>query len=370
MTSASPLRARLGIVVLLAATSGCRSVSALKQRCLTGDTSACESACKKGVPGEGGCFHAGEQLRTRAALDFKNDDFRRARDFFRRSCDGRYADGCVLSAQMLEAPYGVPDPASGEATPPTMPDADMLEREKRLGAACSLGAPTGCKRLGDVLIGKSDERALPAYEKACATSADVAGCRAARAREVQTAGQWRLACTHGAADDCTRLGNLLYAVDPPRAVRLFVSECELRGVAELFGGVGGFVRERMRGASAGIPLRENGPRPTRLVDGGVSVVVLPSRVTGQVAMVEVDRALRQRQDELSACLASDAKEPGEIALGLTVDRTGDVFRSVVSRSTLPSPSTACVKDVIDSLAFTAPPAGLATVDVTLRFGGT
>ena len=51
------------------------------------------------------------------------------------------------------------DDPDGERLPPLMSDAEVLEREKRLSLACERGSAAGCKKLGDVLIGKNTERA-------------------------------------------------------------------------------------------------------------------------------------------------------------------------------------------------------------------
>jgi hypothetical protein len=208
------------MVVSLVVATGCRTLSALKQRCIAGEATACESACAKGVPGEGGCFHAGNLRRERAALDFQGTDFHRASEYFARSCDGGYADGCLLAGEMIAAPFA-PDP--GAEKQKMIPDADVLAREKRFDLACLRGATAGCKRLGDVLIGKNPARAKAAYVKACNGSTAPADCKEARQREVDQAEKWRVACTRNVADDCSKLGDLLYQVDPPRAVRLFAA---------------------------------------------------------------------------------------------------------------------------------------------------
>lgn len=398
---------------------GCRNANALRQKCLSGDDlSACEGACGKGIAGEGGCFHAGEQHRARAALDFGSAAWATSADFFRKSCDGGYADGCLFAAQAVEAPFGsYAEPASGElrsgpaaaqrpgelqngpaatrdpsgprsgpaaaqnpgGLPRMIGDADVRLREQRLTRACTLGSAAGCKRLGDVLIGKASDKAREAYLKACGTSAEPAACAAARGREVDLAEQFRAACTHRQADACTSLGNFLFAVDPPRAARLFASECELRGTAEIAGGLGAFVRARAREAQKGIPLPE-GARPAPPPPGAVPADARTVSVRGPVALVEVDRALSQRRDDLTTCMATlPASVPVSLSATLVVDRTGDVFRATVTDTDASSPRPGgaagtppavlgCLRANLEALSFTEPPAApgdLPTVEVTI-----
>src|SRR5437773_6834499 len=58
------------VISAVALVAGCKGLNAQKQRCLAGDVLACESACNKGLAGEGGCFQAGNAHREHAALDF------------------------------------------------------------------------------------------------------------------------------------------------------------------------------------------------------------------------------------------------------------------------------------------------------------
>jgi hypothetical protein len=357
--------------------SGCRTVAALRQRCVAGDLAACESACKKGVPGEGGCFHAAEQHRQRAALDFRSSEWKKSTELYRQSCDGGYADGCLFSAQAVEAPYGAIDPSAGGAELPKMiGDAEVLAREQRLVKACSLGSIAGCKRLGDVLIGKASDRARAAYGKACrggpaaqviaaSEQGGLLDCEAARDHEVEIAERFRVECTHGQADACTDLGNLLHAVDPPRALRLFASECELRGVAQLTGGFGPFIRMRDREARNGVALpSEKAPAP--LPAGVLPVAARVVGVTGEVALVEVERALSRHRDDLATCMATLPKEKAvELAVELIVDRTGDVWHATLKNGALSAAGSNCVTTVLEALSFTSPHDGIATVEVIL-----
>src|SRR6185503_15038 len=152
-----------------------------------------------------------------------------------------------------------------------------------------------------VLIGKSAPRAEAAYRRSCETSSKPDACRAQRSKEVNTFEQWRAGCTRGVADDCTRLGDALYIIDAPRAVRLFVAECQLRGVESVAGGLGRFVAERAASAKGSFePLRGTHPAPGA---GGPPVALLAPTVQGTVALVVVQRALQMRLAELSSCVA-------------------------------------------------------------------
>lgn len=352
----------LAAVASVFASTGCKTVAALKQRCLAGEASACESACAKGVAGEGGCFHAGNLRRERAALDFQGTDFRRASEYFARSCDGGYADGCLLAGEMLAAPY-TPDP--GAEKQKTISDADVLAREKRFDHACFRGATAGCKRLGDVLIGKNAERAKVAYAKACAATSAPDDCKQARQKEVDQAEKWRVGCTRNVADDCTRLGDLLYQVDPPRAVRLFSAECELRGVGQLVGGVDRFVHDRIEAARFGaFDGASSGPAPASPAAHAFDVV--SPKVDGSVALTEVLRAFNVHTAALSSCLdRGGAHVPAELGLALVVDRTGDTFRTQVSPPATPAVVAQCLESVTEGFAFTPPPSA-ARVTLTLR----
>jgi hypothetical protein len=374
--AAAPMIAAL---ILSGAGVGCRSVAAMRQRCLAGDLSACESACQKGVVGEGGCFHAAEQYRGRAALDFGGSDWRKSADLFRRSCDGGYADGCLFAAQAIEAPYtaeGVDGaegaasvkkkmPTSAMALPSMISDSEVRTREQRLVKACSLGSAAGCKRLGDVLIGKASDRAQTAYVTACRAGSAPRDCEAARSHEVELGEGFRAGCTHRQADQCTLLGNLLFAVDPPRAMRLFASECELRGVADLSGGFGGFVRGREAEAAKGIVLPDGAPRAA-LPPGTLPVEAHATRVAGELALVEVDRALSVHRDELTACVAKvPASDELKLVIQLVVDRTGDVWRASIGEGRLPPSAANCVIAFLETLSLSEPRGGLATVEVRL-----
>jgi hypothetical protein len=362
-----PAYVLLGLVlVAVPFLSGCKSIAALKQRCLSGDAASCESACAKAIAGEGGCFHAGNHHRELASLDFAGSEFRRASEYFVRSCDGGYGDGCVMAAEMIEAPYA-PDPAvDGPLPPKTISDNEVLSREKRFQLACSRKSARGCKRLGDVLIGKNAERAKSAYAKACDAGASPAECKMARGNEVDQAERWRLACLRRVADDCARLGDLLYQVDPPRAVRLFESECELRGVTEIAGGIGHFVHDRIEQAryatlspGLAVPPADRTASPKHAFD------VLAPQIRGSVAVSEVLHAFVVNGPELSACIDLDPGHvPPELGLELVIDATGDVFRA---RATPSSPPTIvrCIESVARAMSFGPPPAP-AVVSLSLR----
>jgi hypothetical protein len=348
-----------GAIALLL--GGCRSIASLKQRCIAGELSACESACAKGVAGEGGCFHAGNQHREQAAQDFASTDFRRASEYFARSCDGGYAEGCLMSGEMIGAPYA-PEPAAESQKP--ISDAEVRNREKRFDVACARGSSAGCKRLGDVLIGKNAVRANEAYAKACEQSSAPADCKTARANEVTQAEMWRIACTRRVADDCTRLGDLLYQVDPPRAVRLFASECQLRGVAALTGGEAAFVRDRIDAARtatlAPAATSESAGTPAHAFD------VLSPAVDGPLAITEVLRAFNVHGDALARCIDLGRKSaPSELGLELIVDETGDTFRTRVSPAAVPIEVVRCLVTVTQAFQFGAP-ATPAVATLTLR----
>jgi hypothetical protein len=352
----------VGLLVVLAAT-GCRSISTLKQRCVAGDASACESACKKGVAGEGGCFHAGNLHRERAAQDFGGNEFRQASDYFVKSCNGGYGEGCLLSAELIEAPYA-PDPAmSASDAPKAITDAEVKTREKRLERACKLGSTSGCKRLGDVLIGKAADRAKAAYASACKASTAAADCTTARNGEVDQAERWRVGCVGYFAADCTHLGDLLYQVDPPRAVRLFISECQLRQVAELIGGVGQFVHERIGEARYGALTAAPAPAPANAAPAVVFDVVSPV-VKGPVAVAEILHAFASRGPELGACVDAALLPAPEIPLELIIDATGAVYRARATGNA-PAPTARCIESVARAMPFGRPP-GPATVTLTLR----
>jgi hypothetical protein len=351
--------------------AGCRGIESLKQRCVSGETGACESACAKGVFGEGGCFHAGDQHRARAGLDLGSKDARAASEYFQKACDGGYGDGCLMLAQALESPYAQPGPeAGGPAAPRTISDADVLSRENRLSRACDHGSQAGCKRLGDVLIGKSAERALAAYGKACAVGAEPEACKAARAKEVAVAERWREACTHDVADDCARLGDLLFAVDPPRAMRLFVAEGQLRGVAELSSGIGGFVRGRVQEARQGVPAEAEPKRPAAAAGEALPTLdVLSPQVNGAVAIVQIDRVLHQRSEDLTTCMVKMPRGAVErFSVHLVVDLTGDVWRATATPAPGATPAGACLEAALEAFAFGPPgPPAPAFVDLTLAF---
>jgi hypothetical protein len=268
---------------------------------------------------------------------------------------------------MIEAPY-VPDPAfDGPGAPKTISDKEVVSREKRLGLACSRKSARGCKRLGDVLIGKNADHAKAAYAKACDAGASASECKKARTAEVDQAEGWRLACVRHVADDCARLGDLLYQVDPPRAVRLFESECELRGVAEIVGGVAHFVHDRIEQARFRAMPASSGIAPAdRKNPPAHSFEVISPAIRGPVAASEVLHAFLVNGPELSACIDLDrAHAPGELGLELVVDATGDVFRARATAPSAPPRVVQCIESVVSAMTFGPPPAA-ALVSLTLR----
>jgi TPR repeat protein len=366
---AGPLRFT-AFLAILASAPACSRVKVLKQQCLAGDTGACESACNKGVVGEGGCFQAGSAHRQKSPLDFGSPDFREARRFFKKSCDGGFGEGCLFAAQTIDAPYGPLDTAAmaaAPAAPATISDADIAERQRLLERACDLSPATACKRLGDVLVGKNASRAESAYHRACKSSTEPDACRAQRSKEVNALEQWRSGCTRGLADDCTRLGDALYAIDAPRAIRLFVSECQLRGVEGVAGGLGKFVAERAANARGAFEQsRSIGPPGS----GGPQVTPLPPSVRGSIAVVAVQRALQMHAVELSSCVAALPRTTqAKVVVEGVVDLTGDVWRAKATESTLAGVETECLLSVIRDIGFGAPLTAPATVVVPLAIGG-
>lgn len=349
------------------ALAGCRRVNELEQRCLAGDTGACEAACDKGVFGEGGCFRAGNAHRQAGALDFSSADFKRARSYFKKSCDGGYGEGCLFAAQSIDAPYGPLDASSASDAPPKMiSDEELAERQRLLERACKLDPVAACKRLGDVTIGKNAMQAETAYHRACESSREREACKAQRSKEVQTLEQWRSTCTRGGADACTHLGDALYTIDAPRAVRLFVNECKLRGVEALAGGLGRFVVERAhnpeRSSASSPPARDGlGDKP--------SITLTSAGANGSVAVVVVERAIQMHRGELAACLSGVSKgDGGKVRARLIVDLTGDVWRASPLESTLGLRDTECLVSVLGGLSFDGPLPAPATVDVAFAVG--
>ncbi len=368
-TVSSRARAGFCVPLIILGLTGCRGLATLKQRCVAGEIEACESACAKGVVGEEGCFHAGDQHRRKAAFDQTSPELRLASRYFAKSCDGGYADGCLFAAQMIEARYAQLDlDAPNGSAPPMISDTEVMEREKRLGLACDYGSSVGCKRLGDILIGKNAVRADAAYKKSCQSSSDSASCLAARLREVETAEQWRDTCTHGAADACMRLGDLLYAVDPPRAYRLFASECQLRGVTAVAGGLGTFIRGRARQAAAGIPADPaKGAGSVPPGDSMPPLRISPAAVKGRVPVVEVDRALKEDEAGIQWCLGSLPKDfAGIFHVSMIIDLTGDVWRATVGDA--PAKVAECLTPLLESIHVSTPGTDIGTATLTMSVG--
>jgi len=300
-------------------------------------------------------------------MDLAGTDFRKSKELYRKSCDGGYADGCLFAAQAIEAPYAnVEAPAPAEL-PKMIRDEEVLARQKLLDRACALGSAPGCKRLGDVFIGKNGEKARAAYQKACRSGADAEGCEKARTHEVEVGEGFRERCTHGDADACASLGDLLWSVDPPRAVRLFASECALRGVAEIAGGMGAFISEREREAAKGIPLSPEARPHATAQPGAPTVVARTVSVAGGVAMVSADRVLSQHADDFAACASSLPKSPPTVVTAkLVVDLTGDVFRATLAGD-VPGNAGPCLETALEELVF-ARPGSVASVDVSMTIG--
>jgi hypothetical protein len=355
------------LVLLVGGTGGCDRTTALKQRCLAGDVGACESACDKNVAGEGGCFQAGNAHRQKGALDFASGEFRNARTYFKKSCDGGYGEGCLFAAQTIDAPYGPLDVGAlaPDVPPKTISDSDIAERERLLVRACDLSPSAACKRLGDVLIGKNSPRAEAAYHKACLSSREADACRAQRSKEVNALEQWRAGCVRGVADDCTRLGDALYAVDAPRAVRLFVSECRLRGVEGMAGGIGSFIADR----AANVRRTHEPPRRPAPTSDGPTVTLLAPTVDGTVALVTVQRAVQMHAAELSVCVSELPKTTrAKFVAEAIVDVTGDVWRAKTKESTLDEARSDCLLSVLGNLGFGGPLTAPATVVMPLVVG--
>ncbi|MBM4364088.1 MAG: hypothetical protein FJ104_15515 [Deltaproteobacteria bacterium] len=349
----------LGLVV---AAVGCRSVEALRADCEKGDDGACEQACEKGATGQGGCFYAAEALRRTAGGDVTGPVGDRLRALYARSCDGGEGAACLMLAELVSLAHPAPEPGSVVSPSARVSDAELAERESRLVRGCDLGHAPSCRRLGDALIGRSSDRAGAAYAAACDAGSDKEACRAARAREVATAEAWRVGCTSGAASGCERLGDLLFAVDPLRALRLFAVERQLRGIP---GEELEFLRERLARAARGLPSLEPSGPVTPLDPGAVRVQAGLPVVTGQLAIVEVDAVLRRANPSLGRCVAAEV--PGrEEAFELVVDRTGDVYRAVPRGAGLGAPAVACLSRELEALEFSAPPSGVVKVVVPLR----
>jgi hypothetical protein len=367
--------------------SGCRGLNALRQRCIAGEVSACESACSKGVAGEGGCRHAGNLYREKANFEFGSTDALSAAGFFDKGCKGGDGDSCLFAAQMIEGPYDLDPTGAPDAAPKTIEDAELARREKLLTLSCREGSTQGCKRLGDVLIGKDTGRATRAYVAACQSSTAAAACAAARRRETHLAEHYRSGCTRSVADDCTSLGDFLRTVDLPRAMRLFVAECELRGVADVAGGVGGFVRARASSVR-GVPLLQDGGAPANVAPptpsgAAVHVVVGPPSVKGQLALVEVTRAFGDHAADFQACAAratplpedvpsaQNAKPAGQVkdatVFHLVVDLTGDVWKATPDDSKFGADALSCFETTFERLRFTELSSiALLTVPVTIE----
>jgi hypothetical protein len=184
---------------------------------------------------------------------------------------------------------------------------------------------------------------------------------------VNTLEQWRTGCTRGVADDCTRLGDALYTIDAPRAVRLFVSECRLRGVETIAGGLGRFLAERAASARGSFEPTP-GARATA-GSGGPPVAPLPPSVRGTVALVTVQRLLNMRTADLASCVAAlPLTTRGRVVVEAIVDLTGDVWRARATESTLDAAPTACLLSVIGDFRFEGPLAAPATVVMPLAVG--
>ena len=369
---------------LLASIGGCRSTETLKQECAAGDVPACETACERGVIGDGWVLRrracssermarSSRSLRARAGLASSSTC----------ACKGGHGESCLYGAQMVEAPYLV-DPTSGP--PSVIPDADLRERERLVVRACELGSKSGCQRLGDIMTGKNPERAKGAYVKACGLGAQPKECTAARQREVAAFDVYRQGCKRFVADDCARLGDLVYRLDMPRAIRLFQAEAELRGIAALVGGQERFIALRAREArSAATPdPTAKSEAPAGAVPTDVDVRVSVRAVHGRVARPGIERALGQTEQDLRRCgaaqpsgagrsarraaTANEAGAPrGALRAELIVDRTGDVWRTTVTPEGAGAALAACVERTLSKLRLQPPVAGTARIEVEIAF---
>ena len=370
------LAALLGVVLAAASMLGCRSRESLGKACEAGDGPACHEACKKGLTGKGGCFDAAEQLRRQAQEQGKRAPHGELGTLYGKSCDGGFAEGCLFAAQILEMPHlesleklvGGQPPADQDA-PLLMPEQTIAFREQRLEASCSGGSGLGCRRLGDVLLGKDAARATTAYEKYCKTLPETSQqCVAARKEQLAYASDRQRLCHRGLADACEDLGNLIHQVDVPRAVGVFVKEGQLRGVADQVGGPPGFVARRVQEAR-----RWGGPRRAEAAASARRWSVQLGRVSveGRIGRASVVRALERQRESLAGCrdrVSQAATPAGSADLRLLVDRTGDPWQVGTVGGTLKgTPVAACLEEGLRRVVMPPPEQGLATVDVSLAF---
>jgi hypothetical protein len=352
----------------------CRSVERLRQDCAKGNVASCDKACDEGVFGEGGCFQAGQGYQREAALDFASPTFAKAKLRFQKACDGGFGDGCLFAAQLIEAPHASPVLDDAKALPTPIGDDDIERRQELLVLACDRGSNDGCRRLGDVTIGKSEALARKGYLAACARGTDRDACRAARVKEVQAFERYRSGCKRQIADDCTALGNLVYRIDLPRALRLFRAEAELRGVVSVLGGVNAFVALRSkeaRSASVADPTLE---RSATAVPGGFEerLHLATIDVEGRVPKSSVGRVIRRDLiAPIASCVALDgdhAKEGAAFDVESTVDLTGDVWRASVS-SKLPVRVAHCIEVAFTRAHFETPLTELTVVRASFTIDG-
>jgi hypothetical protein len=351
--------------VLLAVLPACDTADALARRCAQGDAAACKGACDQDVFGEGGCFQAGQAAYREAGTDFEGPEWRRARKLFDRSCTGGHADGCLFAAQMLEVPFAAPRKEKGAptATWPVIDDATIDARAALLERSCALGSTKGCERLGDVSIGKKREVALTGYARACERGESGAECLRAREREISAFEHYREGCRRGVADDCTALGNLVTRVDFPRAVRIFLAEADLRGVAERSGGHLAFVEQRIAEARSAPVVDPTAAAPPAPAPEGVAVELSSPVVKGRLAALILERALAAARPRIARCAAGRIPEAGlHFSARLVVDRTGDVWSGTLHSDDAPAEVAACVLDVLRSVTMEPPVSGIADVE--------
>lgn len=328
----------------------------------------------------GGCFSAGLFARRNTTSGAGSSD--RALELFEKSCAGGHGDGCLFAAQMIEEPYGPRGAgASPDAKVHPISDETLSRRDGLVDKACELGSADGCKRLGDVYLGKNRDKSLRGYSASCRSSIAPAECQASRKRLVDALEEQRLSCRRGVADACTRLGNVLYRVDAPRAVKLFVTEAQLRGVVELAGGMNAFVEQRTAEARRGDPFSElseandttgDEKPPTKAhPTSGTRVATAPQlvverlRVRGRLLKSDVQRRIELAVPSFQECRprSKGRTAVGRAAFELVVDATGDVWRAHPKQSTLSAPTTGCLEAKLSKLGFSRPADGPAHVDL-------
>jgi hypothetical protein len=374
MSNRGRFSALLGIVGCVSALWGCQGVERLRQDCAKGNVASCDKACEKGVFGEGGCFQAGQAHQRKAGLDFQSPAYETAKARFRKACDGGFGDGCLFAAQMIEAPHSSSVLDDAAKLPAPIGDDELARRQELLVLACDRGSKDGCRRLGDVSIGKNEALARKGYLAACDREVDRDACKAARTNEIQAFERYRSGCKRQSADDCGALGNLVYRIDLPRAVRLFRAEAELRGVAPAVGGANAFVALRAKEARSASVVDPALPRTVPTAPDGLEkrLHVTSVDVKGRVPKTTIERVIRRDLiGPIASCVAMDrdqAKKGSAFAVESTVDLTGDVWRASVS-SHLPARVAHCIEAVFTGAHYETPLSQLATVRASFTVDG-